>query len=639
MNDSTHSTTHDSPTPSAPTANPRLYALALGALGVVYGDIGTSPIYALRECFVGHGRMSLSEANVLGILSLILWSLLIVISLKYLVYIMRADNRGEGGILALLTLVAPTLPASSARRTLLVTLGLFGSALLYGDGMITPAISVLSAVEGLNVATPFFEPFVIPIAVVILVTLFAIQRYGTDRVGSIFGPVTFVWFMVLAIIGARSVALTPGVLRAANPWHAATFLYANGLAGVLVLGSVFLVVTGGEALYADMGHFGARPIRIVWFRLVLPALVINYFGQGALLLRTPDTVSNPFYHLAPRWALYPLVLLATAATIIASQAVISGAFSLTRQALHLGYTPRLEVRHSSPHEIGQVYVPTVNWVLMIAAVGLVLTFRSSSHLAGAYGVAVTTTMVITTLLAYACSRRLWGWSLGTALTVTSLLLVVDLAFLFANLTKIPQGGWFPLVVAVVVYTLMTTWQRGRALLSERLLADQLATESFLESLDRHPLTRVPGVAVFLNATPTGTPRTLLHNIKHNRVVHETVLLLTFATRELPRVNPPERLEIHELRHRFLRVIAHYGYMERPNLQEVIDLTGEQGVDFGKSPPTIFLGRETLLVTRRPGLARWRKHLFALMSRNSQLATHHFGIPPGQVVELGLQVEL
>ena len=617
----------------------RRWLLALSALGVVYGDIGTSPLYAFRECFAGASRLSVTEENVFGVLSLIVWALVIVVSLKYLLYVMRLDNRGEGGILALLTLVAPRLEKPSRRRTVLIALGLFGSALLYGDGMITPAISVLSAVEGLEIATPAFSHFVIPLSIGILIGLFLLQRKGTGTVGSLFGPVTLVWFVSIGALGVISLVETPKALLAMSPGHAIHFVSAHGLLGVLVLGAVFLVVTGGEALYADMGHFGLEPIRFAWFWIVFPALVLNYFGQGALLLRSPEAIRNPFYLLAPRSLLYPLLILATAATIIASQAVISGAFSLSRQAVQLGFLPRIEIRHSSPLEIGQVYVPLVNWVLLVATVGLVVGFRSSSNLAGAYGVAVTSTMVVTTLLAFVASRRIWRWSLIRAGLVTALFLVVDLGFFSANLVKIPEGGWFPLAVAVVVYVLMTTWKRGRSLLGQHLKTSHISEQQFLDSLAHESISRVSGTAIFMDSNTTGVPRSLLHNIKHNRVVHEQVLLVTMVTDEVPRVPANERIEIKDLQSGFFRVAAHWGYLETPDLRQVLAQLGSRGILEATGRISVYLGRETLIVTKEPGLPQWRKHLFALISRNAQGPTHHFRIPPGQVVELGLQVEI
>jgi KUP system potassium uptake protein len=606
---------------------------------VVYGDIGTSPLYAFRECFSGGRVVAPTAANVLGILSLIVWSLILVVSIKYLLYVMRADNRGEGGILALLTLVAPRLPDPSRQRTVLFVLGLFGAALLYGEGSITPAISVLSAIEGLEVATPALARFVVPISVGILIGLFLLQRKGTGAVGALFGPVTLVWFVCIAALGFASVLETPRVLGALNPVHAVQFFSANGLAGFLVLGAVFLAVTGSESLYADMGHFGLVPIRLAWFRAVFPALTLNYLGQGALLLRDPSAIQNPFYLLAPDWALLPLLGLATAATVIASQAVISGAFSLTRQALQLGLLPRLEVRHSSPHEIGQVYVPFVNWLLLIATVGVVLGFRSSSNLASAYGVAVTTTMVVTTLLAFVLSRTQWKWGLAPAVLLTFLFLVADLSFFGANLVKVPEGGWYPLAVAALVYTLMTTWERGRRLLTRRMTTARVTEEAFLDSLAKQSLPRVPGTAVFMDSVPEGIPRALLHNIKCNRVIHEHVVLLTMRTDEVPRVPESERLEVHEFQPGFVRAVAHWGYMENPKFAAVLHELEARSVLNGSRQMSVYLGRETLIVTDKPGLSQWRKHLFVLISRNAQRPTLHFGIPPGQVVELGLQVEL
>ncbi len=621
------------------TTTDRRWILALGALGVVYGDIGTSPLYAFRECFAGTWRLPATDANILGILSLIVWSLILVVSLKYILYVMRADNRGEGGILALLTLVAPLLPSPSRSRTVLVALGLFGAALLYGDGMITPAISVLSAVEGLEIATPAFGHFVVPLAVAILIGLFLLQPKGTGAVGRLFGPVTLVWFLCISILGVVSLIETPEALMALSPTHAIRFFLENGTAGFFVLGAVFLVVTGGEALYADMGHFGLRPIRMVWFWVVFPALVLNYFGQGALLLRDSEAIRSPFYLLAPGWAIYPLLILATAATVIASQAVISGAFSLSRQALQLGFLPRIEVRHSSPHEIGQVYVPVVNWLLLVATVGLVLGFRSSSNLAGAYGVAVTTTMVVTTLLAYVCSRHLWRWGRFRAGLVTVVFLLVDVAFFGANLVKVPQGGWFPLLVAAAGYLLMTTWKQGRGLLNSHLRSSRIPAEQFLVSLSHESIVRVRGTAVFMDSNTDGIPRALLHNIKHNKILHEQVVLLTMLTDEVPRVLPAERLEVDELQPGFLRVISHWGYMEDPKLPTVLMYLQSDGYLDETGQVSVFLGRETLLVSRDVGMSRWRKHLFALVSRNAQNPTAHFGILPGQVVELGLQVEI
>jgi KUP system potassium uptake protein len=613
-----------------------LLGLSLGALGVVYGDIGTSPLYALRECFLGSHSVPPTRLNVLGVMSLIFWSLIIVISIKYLVFVMRADNRGEGGILALMALIRT---GHSRRRGLLIAMGLFGAALLYGDGMITPALSVLSAVEGLEVATTFFDPYVIPITIAILVGLFVIQSRGTEGIGKLFGPVMMIWFATLALLGLRWIFREPSVLTAVNPWHAIRFFAHSRLQGFLVLGSVFLVVTGGEALYADMGHFGRRPIRTAWFTLVLPALMINYFGQGALLLVKPNEVEHPFYNMAPSWALYPLVVLATMATVIASQAVISGAFSLTRQAVQLGYSPRFEIIHTSEEEIGQIYIPSVNWVLMIATIGLVIGFQEATNLAAAYGIAVTTTMVITTVLAFVVERELWGWSTVAAGALTASFLVLDCAYFGANVVKIPHGGWFPLVVAGLIYLLMATWKRGRRILAERLREEALPIEEFVKNIRPDSPPRVPGTAVFLTTNPAGTPTTLLHNLKHNKVLHEKVVLMTVITEEVPWVSAEDRAEVEDLGKGIYRVKARYGFTQDPRAQDVLDCAREDGLELDLMKTTFFLGRETLIPTTRAGMFLWQKRLFGVMSRNSQRFTDFFRIPPNRVVELGMQVSL
>ncbi|MFL6196254.1 MAG: potassium transporter Kup [Thermoanaerobaculia bacterium] len=623
----------------------RLFALSLGALGIVYGDIGTSPLYALRECFHGEHGIAPTHDNVLGVLSLVFWSLIVTISIKYLVFVMRADNRGEGGILALMSLVPHDIRERALeRRWLLVALGLFGAALLYGDGMITPAISVLSAVEGLEVATPFFNPYVVPITLVILLFLFLIQRRGTAGIGALFGPVMIVWFLVLAGFGVAWVARVPSVLGAVNPGHAVRFFAENGWRGFLVLGSVFLVVTGGEALYADMGHFGRRPIRLAWFTLVLPCLLLNYFGQGALLVAHPDAAAHPFYELvrrmAPEWFLYPMVVLATAATIIASQAVISGAFSLTRQAVQLGYIPRIEIVHTSNQEIGQIYIPSINWALMLATFGLVLGFQEASNLAAAYGVAVTATMVITTLLAYVVARHRWGWKRIFVAPFALFFLIIDSAFFGANIIKIHDGGWFPLLVGFVVYMLMTTWNRGRQILSERLSAESLPMAAFVDTVRPDSPSRVPGTAIFMSRDPNVTPTALLHNLKHNKVLHSRVIVLTLTVEDVPAVPPEERLEIQSLGKEFYRLIAHYGFMQSASVPDVLALLKEQkGIALDEMTTTFFLSRETLIASKEPGMAIWREKLFALMVRNAQRPTDFFRIPVNRVVELGMQVRL
>ncbi len=620
-------------------ARARFLRLTLGAIGVVYGDIGTSPLYAVRECFSEHSGIAPTPENILGLVSLVFWSLIIVISIKYLSFVMRADHRGEGGVLALMTLVAPRGSQTTALGRWVVPTGLFAAALLYGDGMITPAISVLSAVEGLSIATPVFEPFVVPIAVIILIGLFVVQRFGTAAVGTVFGPIVVVWFSTLFALGLYRVIDAPQVLAALGPWPAVRFMIENQFAGFVALGSVFLAVTGGEALYADMGHFGKRPIRAAWFVLVLPGLMMNYLGQGALLLTTPEAARNPFFLMAPPWALYPLVLMATVATAIASQAVISGAFSITRQALQLGYCPRLEVRHSSAQEIGQVYVPHVNWALLVATIGLVLGFQTSSNLAGAYGVAVSLTMVLTTILAFVCARERWRWPLRKAGSLTAAFLIVDLAFLGSNLLKVGHGGWFPLMVAAVIYLLMITWRDGRELLSDKLKKEDLPFDLFLRDVERKKMHRIPGAAVFMSSVPMGIPRTLGHNVKHNKVLHERVTLMTVVTEEVPRVSPEDRVHSEQLQQGFTRMIVHYGFMEQPDVPAALAQAAEQGIEYKPLDTTFFLGRETIVLGRSTEMAEWRKRLYALMARNAEEATKHYNIPVNRVVELGIQIAL
>ena len=615
-----------------------LAALALGALGVVYGDIGTSPLYAMRECFHGANGIAVTPAHVLGVLSCIVWSLILIITVKYLAWVMRADNRGEGGILALMALIMRR-PSDGRLRPAVIAVGILGAALVYGDGIITPAMSVLSAVEGLNVATSVFEPFLVPIALVIIVALFLVQRHGTARVGALFGPITLTWFLVLGVLGARSVLESPGVLAALNPLHALEFLAVARWQAFLVLGSVFLSVTGGEMLYTDMGHFGRRPIRAAWYTLVLPSLLLNYLGQGALLLREPSAASNPFYHLAPQWALYPMVALATIACAIASQAVISGCFSLTRQAMQLGYIPRMEVVHTSEQEIGQVYVPAVNWLLLATVSLLVLGFRSSTNLAGAYGIAVSVELLLSTLLAYMVSRERWSWPLIPTLALAGTILTVEAAFLGSNLLKVFDGGIVPLGTAVVIFTVMTTWKRGREILSERTRGSALPLELFLQSVEQNPPQRVSGTAVFMTGNAEGTPTALLHNLKHNKVLHERLVFLTIKAEEVAHVAPSERLRIDELRPNTFRVVVHHGFMETLSMPRIVRLASQHGLELKLMQTSFFLGRETLLPTKRPGMALWRENLFALMSRNARSATAFFKLPPNRVVELGAQIEL
>ena len=613
-------------------------------LGVVYGDIGTSVLYAMRECFFGSHSVRPTHDNVLGVLSLIIYSLLLVISVKYVALVMRADNQGEGGVLALTALIPGRtaskggMPRLAVGRPILIALGIFGTALLYGDGMITPAITVLGAIEGLEVATPLFQPYVVPLTVVILIGLFVIQKYGTHRVGGLFGPIMVVWFVVLAVMGVRWIVRLPAVLGAFDPRYAVQFFADNGFIGFAVLGSVFLVVTGGEALYADMGHFGKQPIRLAWYGLVLPALVLNYLGQGALLLLDP-TVDHPFFLLAPSWALVPLVALSTAAAVIASQALISGAFSISRQAIQLGLAPRLEVEHTSADEMGQIYVPQVNWALMVSTVLIVVGFGSSTALAAAYGIAVTLTMIITVLLLYVVMTERWHWSKPAALSVVAVFLVIDSAFFGANALKIMQGGWVTLAVAMFIFTLMTTWRTGRRLVAERLTARAIPLEEFIATVAKVQPVRVPGTAVFMTAQPIGTPPALAHNLRHNKVLHEHVVVLTVSTAQQPHVPDDERISIEPLGQDLFNVRVQYGFMEDPDVPAALRQVAERGVPLDADDLTYFLGRETIIVARRRGMAVWREKLFVVMARNAVRATAFFRLPPERVVELGVQVEM
>ncbi len=630
---------------SAPAALPpadtqkskrRLLSLCVASLGIVYGDIGTSPLYALRECFYGEHAVPPSPANVLGVLSLILWSLVLVISIKYLILILRADNRGEGGILALATLVSDV----ARRGKYLLLLGLFGAALLYADGMITPAISVLSAIEGLHVATPLFDPYVVPLAIVILIGLFLFQSRGTTGVGKVFGPITILWFLTISLLGLHQIVRAPAVLAAINPLHGFEFFINNGSRGFVVLGAVFLVVTGGEALYADIGHFGTAPIRLTWFAVVLPALTLNYFGQGALLLVQPESAVNPFFRMTPSWALYPMVILATAAAVIASQAIISGAFSLTMQAIQLGYSPRLKVNYTSARVIGQIYVPLVNWVLMLSCIGLVLGFRTSSHLAAAYGVAITTTMLITTILFYVVARRRWHWPAAVALPLDAFFITIDLAFFSANMLKVAHGGWFPLLASACILFLMLTWRKGRRVLGGHLRDICLPLDDFLPDLKRQSIRRVPGTAIYMSGNRSGTPLALLHNLKHNKVLHEQVVLLTVRTEEIPYLaNLKDRVALEKLGEGFWRAQIHFGFMEKPDVPAALESVKQTELPFDVMRTTYFIGRETILATRKLGLSTWRGSLFAWMTRNAGDVTSYFCLPPNGVVELGARVEV
>jgi len=611
------------------------------ALGVVYGDIGTSPLYALREAFHRQHGIPVTSGNVLGVLSLIFWSLLLIVTVKYHVVIIRADNKGEGGVLALMALVNGSRVARGLTpRRLMIVLGIFGAALLYADGALTPAISVLSAVEGLEIAVPTLQHSVILLtSLAILVGLFLVQTRGTAAVGAIFGPVMLVWFLTIAVLGLNGILRNPGVLGAVLPTHAVQFLAEDPGRGLLVLGAVFLVVTGGEALYADLGHFGHSAIQLAWFTIPLPALLLNYFGQGALLLAHPETAANPFYFLAPGNTLYFLIPLATAAAIIASQAVISGAFSLTRQAVALGYIPRMEIEHTSSREIGQIYVPNINRMLLVLTIALVLGFQTASNLAGAYGVALSTLMALTTVMFYVMSREVWGWSVVKAASVSGAFLVVDLTFLVANALKIWHGGWVPLVIAIALYFLMTTWKGGREILSKRIAEQSLPVKMLLADIAAEPPIRVPGTAVFMYGSSDGTPPALTLNLSHNKVLHEKIVFLTIITEDVPHVPADQRVIVKRAGKGFHRVTARYGFMQDPDISEVLAACKENHLDIPLAGTTFFLGRETLIASDRPGMALWRGRLFAFMSRNALRATAFFKIPPNQVFEVGAYVEL
>jgi len=625
---------------STSTSKSALPWLALGALGVVYGDIGTSPLYTIKECFHGTHAVEPNQANILGVLSLIAWSLTIVVSIKYITFMMRADNRGEGGIFALLALVpsADKLKSKQARG-IVVFAALLGASLLYGDGFITPAISVLSAIEGLEVATSAAQPFVVPMTCAVLFVLFLVQRHGTAGIGYVFGPIMMIWFGALSWLGLLHISENPHILFALNPVYAFKFFAEHHLHGLVVLGSVVLCITGGEALYADMGHFGRLPIRISWFTLVFPALILNYFGQGALLLDHPNLASNPFFGLVPRPLLFPMVGLSTIATVIASQAMISGAFSLTRQAVQLGYCPRVTIIHTSETTQGQIYIPEVNWMMMIVCIGLVLVFKASSGLAGAYGVAVTANMGITSVVYFFVATKTWGWSWRKAFPLVGLFLVFDTMYFGSNLLKFFDGGWFPLAVAALIVLVMTTWKDGRAELYRRLVASMIPIEMFLKDVAGHNVHRVSGTAVFMASSSQFTPPSLLHHYKHNQVLHERVLLLTIQATDFPSVRDDERLKFEELGEGFHRVLAYYGFMETPNVPHIMQKAFHAGVIPSLYPISYYLGRETLITSGESRVMRWRKGLFVFLSRNSRSAIDYFGIPPGRVVEIGVQVQI
>jgi len=630
---------------SAHEKKSRSSALIVGAIGVVFGDIGTSPLYALKETFAGHHPIAVEPESVLGVLSLIFWTIMALVTLKYVAIIMRADNRGEGGSLALLARV--TELTKDSRATWFVTmLGIFAAALFYGDSMITPAISVLSAVEGLNVVAPALKDYIVPIAAIVLTALFAIQKHGTGTVGRFFGPVMCAWFGVLAALGVLSILDAPAVLAALNPAHAVEFLFRHPWESFLALGAIVLSVTGGEALYTDMGHFGKFPIRVAWFAFVLPALVLNYYGQGALLLKNPEAIENPFYLLAPGWALVPIVVLATAATVIASQAVISGAFSVARQAVQLGYLPRMRIVHTSHMEEGQIYVPLTNWTLYLAVIALVLHFQTSSNLAAAYGIAVTGTMMIDTVLVAFVAILAWRWNPLLALLLLGALLLIDIAFFSANAIKLLQGGWFPVVIAIASFTTLTTWRRGRQLLFQEMGNLTMPLVQFIRSIENAALKRVSSTAIYLTSRPEGAPSGLLHNIKHNEVLHARNILVTIQTAEVPYVADADRIEVIDLGHTFYRVFVRYGFMEQPNLPEALGGCGQKGLEIDLNKTSFFVSREVVVPKMTPPMMLWRELYFIWMLRNAQsasdffqIASDFFQIPANRVVELGTLVEI
>ncbi len=628
---------HKRALPATPHSD-SMAVLAVAVLGVVYGDIGTSPIYALRECFAGKNPIPVTADNVLGILSLMFWTLIMVISVKYMAYVLRADNRGEGGTFALLALLRPERDQARRARRFLILLGVLGASMLYGGAMITPAISVLSAVEGLQVAAPALGTYVLPITVLILILLFGVQRHGTAAIGAVFGPVTLVWFAVLALLGVRGILLYPQVLLAVNPWYAISFFMENGIKGYLVLYAVFLVTTGGEALYADLGHFGRQPIRRVWFAFVLPALLLNYFGQGALLIAAPSKGIHPFYALAPSWGLYPLIILATAATCIASQAVITGAFSMTRQAMQLGLFPRLTVAQTSADARGQIYMPAVNWLLMLAAIGLVLAFRSSGNLAAAYGVAVNSTMAITTVLAFNVARERGGWSLPATLAFLLVFLTIDLGFLGSNMLTIPDGGWLPLLIGTLLFTMMSTWRRGATILAEQIANTTPNLETFIGRVTNEPIPRIPGTAVFFTGRLEQTPPSLQKMVRHTGVLYESVIVVTVVIEPVPTTSKDERMEFTQLDIGFYRIVLRYGFMQSPNIPSELSACAALGLKLDLDQVHYFIGQVDLLAGRkRHGMVVWRDKLFAFMARNTQDATATYHLPTAQTMTVGLHV--
>ncbi len=615
-----------------------LHTMALAALGVVFGDIGTSPIYTMQGIFsAGHHTVALNPSNVYGILSLITWALILIVSVKYVAFIMRADNRGEGGIMALLALASRNAEGNSKKQRKIMMLGILGACMFYADGMITPAISVLSAVEGLEIAAPHLQEIVVPITLVVLIGLFWAQSKGTDVVGAFFGPVMLLWFSALAVLGIIGIAHNVTILHALNPFYAVEFFMHQPLIAFISLGAVVLAVTGAEALYADMGHFGRRPVTLAWYGFVLPALLLNYFGQGALILHNAEAIKNPFYLLAPEWALFPLIILATLATVIASQAVITGAFSISRQALQLGYLPRMHIQHTSESMQGQVYMPRINWSLMIAVMALVLGFRSSGNLAAAYGIAVTGNMIMTTLLASIVFIEIWRWGKLKTYLLVALFLTVDLAFFSASLLKIPDGGWAPLLIGICIFTLMLTWKTGRYLVFTRLKSEAMAIEPFIEAVGAHPPPRVPGTAIFMTPNPEGVPHAMLHNLKHNKVLHEKVVILTVRFLDFPHTNSEERVSVEALPYEFYRVTVRYGFKDEPDLPRDLALCSKYGLEFDPMDTSYFIGKESLIASSKSGMAFWRKKVFISLFRTAETITNQFKLPPNRVIELGSQL--
>jgi len=631
--------TSDSKSKTATTKEGSLGVLSLAALGVVYGDIGTSPLYVMKTVFDPAHGLAITNHNIMGVISLIFWAIMMVVTVKYVTLMLRADNHGEGGIMALLALASSSVVNRPQLHRILFMIGAFGAALFYGDGMITPAISVLSAVEGLEVATPLLQPYVIPITLFVLISLFLIQQRGTGGIGAMFGPITLIWFITLGFVGIINIASAPEILQALNPRFAFTFCLNNGLLAFIAFGAIVLAVTGGEALYADMGHFGKKPIRQAWYGCVLPALILNYLGQGALLLADSSAISNPFFLLFPSWALYPAVALATAATVIASQAVITGVFSVTRQAIQLGLLPRMQIRHTSDQKIGQIYIPFVNWVLLAAVIMAVVGFGSSSNLASAYGVAVTATMVIETILTFFVLRFAWKYPLIVGIIATGFFFIIDATFFAATILKIFQGGWFPLVIGAIIFFVMVTWNSGRKLMLEKLRSDDISLEPFLESLLAHPPVRVAGTSVFVTANSKGVPHALLHNLSHNQVLHECVVFLTVDYREIPRVTDEARVSVKPLIGNCYQIKVHYGFKDEPDLPLALEMCKQPGLEFEPLKTSYFLSREIVVPTQGAGMTQWQERIFATMARNASNAAEYFNLPANRVLELGTRIEI